>query len=255
MNHKDLKEFLDEKLSRFNNSFFIKDDPISVPHLFFIKEDIEIAAFIASTLAWGQRPTIISNSHKFLRIMGYKPFEFLSSASKKDMEGFKHFTHRTFNGVDAVYFVKSLKNIYANYGGLEKVFFPENIKHHEIKNSLIRFRKVFFNGALPGRTGKHIADIEKKASAKRLNMFLRWMVRKDGMGVDFGLWKSASPSILYCPLDIHSGTIARKLGLLHRKQNDWQAVEELTASLRKLDAKDPIKYDIALFGLGAIEKF
>lgn len=251
LNDRELKEFLEEKYELYNKPLFIESDPISVPHRFSRKEDIEIAAFFAATLAWGQRPTIIRNGLKLMEMMGSSPFEYIMHSDKRDWKAFAKFAHRTFNGVDAIYFIQSLQHIYKDKGGLEKAFSAKG----DMQNKLIAFRNIFLGRYQAGRTAKHIADVTKNASAKRLNMFLRWMVRHDKRGVDFGIWKSITPSLLYCPLDLHSGRVARKLGLLVRTQNDWKAVEELTRSLRKLDPKDPIKYDFALFGLGVFEKF
>jgi uncharacterized protein (TIGR02757 family) len=258
----DLKEFLDGKYELYNKPLFIESDPISVPHQFNKKEDIEIAAFFAATLAWGQRPTIIRNANRLMEAMENAPFEYILKSKKSDWKAFAKFAHRTFNGVDAIYFIQSLQHIYKNEGGLEKAFAPtkpspsgEGLKNQDMYDGLQHFRGVFLGKHPAGRTAKHIADVTKGASAKRLNMFLRWMVRNDKRGVDFGIWRGIAPSLLYCPLDLHSGRVARKLGLLVRTQNDWKAVNELTQNLRKLDPKDPIKYDFALFGLGVFEKF
>jgi uncharacterized protein (TIGR02757 family) len=249
----ELKEFLDEKYERYNGPGFIESDPISVPHQFRKKEDIEIAALFAATFAWGQRPTIIRNGLRITQLMDNEPFDFVMNHSENDLKVFKGFAHRTFQAADVSYFIKSLKHIYSSLGELEKAFVPP--KGKDMYEGLIHFRKVFLGFHPAGRTAKHIADVSKNASAKRLNMFLRWMVRNDKRGVDFGIWKSISPPLLYCPLDMHSGRVARKLGLLKRTQDDWKAVDELTKALRKLDPKDPVKYDFALYGLGVFEKF
>lgn len=250
----ELKEFLDEKYELYNRPRFIESDPISVPHRFTKKEDIEIAAFFAAILAWGQRPTIIRNATRLMDMMDNAPYEFIIGSTKSDYTVFSGFAHRTFNGDDAVYFIQSLQHIYTKKGGLEKTFYPAPIVAPDMREGLKNFRKLFLHKPT-NRSGKHIADVTKNASAKRLNMFLRWMVRNDKRGVDFGLWKSISPALLYCPLDLHSGRVARRLGLLKRTQSDWKAVEELTQNLRKLDKKDPVKYDFALFGLGVFEQF
>lgn len=246
----ELKEFLDEKYELYNKPSFIESDPISVPHRFSKKEDIEIAAFFAATLAWGQRPTIIRNSLQLMELMENSPHEYILNSNKTDWKAFSRFAHRTFNGVDAIFFIQSLQRIYKGKGGLEQAFSAKG----NMPAKLIHFRETFL-GKQAGRTAKHVADVTKNASAKRLNMFLRWMVRKDNKGVDFGLWKGISAAELYCPLDLHSGRVARKLELLKREQSDWKAVDELTQNLRALDPKDPIKYDFALFGLGVFEKF
>jgi uncharacterized protein (TIGR02757 family) len=249
--HKNIKEFLDFKHDLYNNASFIEEDPIAIPHLFSRKEDIEIAGFLAATIAWGQRKTILRSAHKLLHYMDSCPFEFIMDAGKNDLDRFRDFTHRTFNGTDCIFFIQSLENIYRNQGGLENAFSTST----EIKSCIINFRNIFFSIPYPGRTMKHVADPSAGASAKRINMFLRWMVRRDSRGVDFGIWNSLQPSQLYCPLDVHTGNVARKLGLITRKQNDWKALEELMAYLREFDPDDPVKYDFALFGLGIYEKF
>jgi uncharacterized protein (TIGR02757 family) len=247
----ELKEFLDEKYELYNKPEFVKSDPIFVPHQFTKKEDIEIAGLFSATFAWGQRPTIIRNGLRLMAMMENEPYSFVMNHTRSDLKVFKGFAHRTFNADDAAFFIKALQRIYRKEGGLEKALYHTG----GMEQSLIKFRQVFLGKSYTGRTAKHIADVQKNASAKRLNMFLRWMVRNDKQGVDFGIWKNISPSLLYCPLDLHSGRVARKLGLLKREQDDWLAVTELTTALRKLDPKDPIKYDFALFGLGAFEKF
>jgi uncharacterized protein (TIGR02757 family) len=249
----ELKEFLDEKYALYNKPIFIESDPIFVPHRFSKKEDIEIAAFFAATFAWGQRPTIIRNGLRLMQMMDNEPYDFILNYAKGDLKVFKNFAHRTFQYADVIYFIESLQKLYKNHGGLETSFLPP--AKGDMYKGLVQFRKLFLGENPAGRTAKHIADVEKNASAKRLNMFLRWMVRKDKNGVDFGLWKNISASLLFCPLDLHSGRVARRLGLLKREQNDWKAVDELTKALRKFDPKDPIKYDFALYGLGAFEQF
>jgi uncharacterized protein (TIGR02757 family) len=253
LDEKELKLFLDEKYELYNRPTFIELDPISIPRKFTRKEDIEIAAFFSATIAWGQRPTIIRNANRLMELMDNEPYQFIMNSEKKDWKRFAGFVHRTFQYEDAVYFINALQNIYRNHGGLEKVFSVKSKK--DIKSGITHFREIFLEINPHTRTAKHISNVEKNASAKRINMFLRWMVRNDKRGVDFGIWKSISPALLYCPLDLHSGRVARKLGLLERKQDDWKSVDELTRNLRKLDAKDPIKYDFALFGLGVFEKF
>jgi uncharacterized protein (TIGR02757 family) len=254
-NSEEIHTFLDQKVVTFNRSSFTVTDPIQIPKLFNTKENIEISGFLAATLAWGQRPTIIRNSLKLVTLMNSNPIEFLLHTPEEEWDVFLNFRHRTFNGSDCIYFLKSLRNIYQNHGGLEQVFTTGYQTDHSIFSSLNHFRKVFFELHHEQRTEKHLSNVEKGAAAKRLNMYLRWMVRSDKAGVDFGLWKQIPPSALMLPLDVHTGNVARKLGLLTRKQNDWRAVEEITAKLREFDAEDPIKYDFALFGLGAFEKF
>jgi len=250
-----IKSFLDQKVLSFNHSTFIETDPIQVPKLFTTKENIEISGFLAATIAWGQRPTIIRNAHRLITLMQNDPLEYLMNSDEQDWDIFQDFKHRTFNGTDCIYFLKALKNIYLNHGGLEQVFTEGFRKEDSVFSALVHFRKVFFELEHERRTEKHVSDVEKGAAAKRLNMFLRWMVRNDRAGVDFGLWKQIPTSALMLPLDVHTGNVARKLGLLTRTQNDWRAVEEITAKLRKFDSEDPIKYDFALFGLGIFEKF
>ncbi len=250
-----IQSFLDQKVLRFNHTTFIETDPIQVPALFTTKENIEIAGFLAATLAWGQRPTIIRNSLKLVSLMNNDPIEFLRNTPEDEWDIFQDFKHRTFNSSDCIYFLKSLKNIYQNHGGLEQVFTDGFRNKKTIFGSLVHFRKVFFELEHKHRTEKHVSNVEKGAAAKRLNMYLRWMVRSDQTGVDFGLWKQIPTSALMLPLDVHTGNVARKLGLLTRSQNDWRAVEEITSKLREYNTKDPIKYDFALFGLGVFEKF
>ncbi len=251
----DIKSFLDLKVLSFNHSSFIESDPIQVPKLFTDKENIEIAGFLAATIAWGQRPTIIHNALKLISLMRNNPIEFLLHTPEDEWDVFQNFKHRTFNGADCIFFLKSLKNIYQNHGGLEKVFTDGFMKSESISGALCYFRNIFFELEHERRTEKHVSDVLKGASAKRLNMFLRWMVRKDKSGVDFGLWEKIPAAVLMLPLDVHTGNVGRKLGLLTRTQNDWKAVEEITAKLRGFDPEDPIKYDFALFGLGVFEKF
>ena len=253
--HENIQLFLDRKVTEFNQSSFIETDPIQVPALFTTKENIEISGFLAATLAWGQRPTIIRNALKLVRLMNNNPIEFLLQTPEVEWNVFLNFKHRTFNGLDCIYFLQSLRNIYQNHGGLEMVFTKGYLTDQSIHSALRYFRIVFFELEHQHRIEKHVSDVGKGASAKRLNMFLRWMVRTDLNGVDFGLWKQIPASALMLPLDIHTGNISRKLGLLTRAQNDWKAVEEITAKLREFDPEDPVKYDFALFGLGAFEKF
>lgn len=253
MNKAELKSFLDEKVVEYNQPKFVESDPIQIPHQFHQKEDIEIAAFLTATIAWGNRKMINNNAKKMMELLGNSPYDFIINHTEDDLENLQFFVHRTFNGTDFVFFVKALQNIYKNHGGLEAVF--TNAGTENLQESISHFKKVFFSIPHPERTRKHVSDPKKGSAAKRINMFLRWMVRNDNTGVDFGIWKSISPAQLSCPLDVHSGNVARKLGLLKRKQNDAKALLELDTNLRKLDATDPVKYDFALFGLGVFEKF
>jgi uncharacterized protein (TIGR02757 family) len=254
MTKNELKEFLDEKVILYNNPKFIESDPIQIPHSFTLKQDIEIAGFLSATIAWGNRKMIINNAKRLMEVMGNSPYDFVMNRKESDLENLSDFVHRTFNSIDAVYFIKSLQNIYQNHNGLESVF-AKNQEKNSLQKSISEAKKVFFELDHPQRTTKHFSDPMNGSAAKRINMFLRWMIRQDNCGVDFGIWKSIPPSALSCPLDVHSGNVARKLGLLTRKQNDAKALFELDTNLRKLDPIDPSKYDFALFGLGVFEKF
>lgn len=251
MNNTELKEFLDSKYLQYNQQNFIENDPILIPHSFSKKEDIEISGFLTATIAWGKRQMIINNANKLMDMMDWQPYDFVLNASKRELKQADTFIHRTFNGSDLLFFIASLKNIYANYGGLESVFCSQSTAF----DSINYFRKVFLETPHLPRSEKHVSSPLKGSSAKRLNMYLRWMVRKDNIGVDFGIWNKFSMSELMIPLDVHTGNIARKLELISRKQNDWKALEELMQALRKLDPKDPCKYDYALFGLGVSGEF
>jgi uncharacterized protein (TIGR02757 family) len=251
-----IKDLLDRKFEQYNNPVFIRTDPISVPHRFSQKEDIEIAAFLAATLAWGRRSTIIINALKLMELMDNQPYAFVLNFSEKDLVAFRKFVHRTFNAGDCAYFLWALKNIYQQHPSLEEAFTAGfSFAEQNVKQAILNFRNRFFSLEPITRAQKHVANPAKNASAKRLNMFLRWMVRNDDRGVDFGIWNRILPSQLICPLDIHSGRVARKLGLLQRRADDWKAAEELTENLKLYDPVDPVKYDFALFGLGVFEKF
>ncbi len=249
----EIKELLEEKYRKFAREDFIENDPVCIPHLFEQKENIEIAGFLSASIAWGQRGTIIKNASRLVQLMHFDPYKYVMHLDDEDLQPLATFCHRTFNATDLVFFLRSLSNIYRNHGGLEAVFMHGYKQNQSIKEALSYFRKVFFELPHEKRTEKHLANVETGSSAKRLNMYLRWMVRKDSSEVDFGIWKGISPSDLYLPLDIHTGNVARALGLLNRKQNDWKAVEEVTSQLRKLHPADPVKYDFALFGMGIIE--
>ena len=254
MKREELKDFLDEKAALYNRPEFIETDPIQIPHRFSKKEDIEIAGFLTATIAWGNRKSIINNGLKLMGLLDNNPHEFVLNFSKKDTERLAGFVHRTFNETDLLYFVQALQNIYQNHGGMETVF-SQNIKDNSLQPAIHHFKTDFFELPHLPRTRKHVGDPYQNSAAKRINMFLRWMVRNDKTGVDFGLWNSIPPALLSCPLDIHSGNVARKLKLLKRKQNDAKALAELDVSLRKMDPADPVKYDFALFGLGVFENF
>ena len=251
---KDLKEFLDVKADLYNRKNFIQSDPILIPHQYVEKEDIEIAGFLSATIAWGNRTMIIRNSNRMMEIMDNSPYDFVMNHSKKELKAITKFVHRTFNSTDFKYFITSLRNIYQRHNGLEFILKPSDGEIN-YQHSIANFKNIFFELSHEIRTEKHVSNPLKNSAAKRINMFLRWMVRADNKGVDFGLWKTHTPSFLSCPLDVHSGNVARKLGILTRKQNDWKAVIELDSKLRQFDNNDPIKYDFALFGLGVFEKF
>lgn len=251
MRSSQIKELLEEKVSQYNQPKFIESDPIQVPHLYSNKEDIEIAGFLTATISWGNRKMIIKNATSLMHLMGNSPYDFVMNSNINET---LDFVHRTFNPIDLQYFIKGLRHIYTNHKGLEGVF-NRYAKPDSLQSSIHYFKQLFFEPDHPQRTLKHVSDPYKGSAAKRINMFLRWMVRDDKTGVDFGIWKGISPAALSCPLDVHSGNVARKLGLLSRKQNDAKALQELDTSLRKMDPDDPVKYDFALFGLGVFEKF
>ncbi len=250
--NENLKQLLDQKYYEYSRSDFIAEDPIQIPKMFSVKEDIEIAGFLSASIAWGNRKSIIKNAKYLIALMDNSPYDFIMNFKESDLEVFNGFKHRTFNGIDAKFFMKSLQNIYQNHKGLEQVFLTGFKKEQSIKFALSYFRKIFFSVEFPERTSKHIANVDKNSAAKRLNMFLRWMVRKDHSEIDFGLWNLPKHSLIL-PLDVHTANVSRNLGLLFRKQNDWKAVEEVTQSLKKFDPQDPVKYDFALFGMGINE--
>lgn len=249
-----LQDLLDESYNKYNSCEFISDDPVSIPHQYNRKEDIEISAFITATIAWGQRKTILQNGNRLMSFMDNAPFDFVMQHSNTDLVKFKKFVHRTFNGEDCIHFIKALKIIYTKHGGVEKLIIS-NVKEDDknLINGIVEIRRIFFSIKHESRTQKHFANPLANSSSKRLNMYLRWMIRKDNRGVDFGLW-DISPSLLLCPLDVHSGRVGRELGLLKRRQDDLKAVIELTNSLKEFDKEDPVKYDFALFGLGVDRK-
>ena len=247
----ELKFFLDEQANHFNRPSFIEHDPVSIPHLFSKKEDIEISGFLTATIAWGQRISILKNARHLMQLMDDAPYDFVRNFSNADLKPFKKFVHRTFNATDCTYFMVGLQHIYQSHDGLENAFANGIEKNDSDHSNAIAFcRTNFFQLPHQKRTEKHFSNPHEGSAAKRINMFLRWMVRKDNHGVDFGIWKKLSPALLSCPLDVHSGRVARELGLLKRKQNDWKAVVELTNNLKMMDPVDPVKYDFALFGIG-----
>ncbi len=250
----ELKDFLDSKVLQYNTVDFIEPDPISVPHRYAVKEDIEIAGFLASTIAWGNRKMITKNGHRMMDLLGNSPYDFVMSHHEDQLEQLQGFVHRTFNASDFSYFIKALQHIYTHHGGLERIFTTHQTDD-SLQPAIEQLHQLFFEIPHQVRTRKHLANPAKGSVAKRINMCLRWFVRNDNTGVDLGIWKGIHPSKLSCPLDVHSGNVARKLGLLSRKQNDGKALLELDTSLRILDKNDPVKYDFALFGLGIFEGF
>ncbi len=253
MKQEELKSFLDLKVKEYNQPTFIFNDPVCIPHQFTRKQDIEIAGLLAAIFAWGQRKTIINKSNEFLKLMGNEPYEFVLNHTESDLKPFLNFKHRTFNSTDALYFLHFFKWFYEKNDTLEEAFLGPDIR---MEARLTHFFNLFFSlPDHPKRTYKHIPNPSRKSACKRINMFLRWMVRQDDKGVDFGIWKKIKPSQLICPCDLHVDRVARKLGLINRKQTDWQTAVELTENLRILDPNDPVKYDFALFGLGVEEKF
>ena len=254
LNTTELVSFLNYKANQYNNINFIDSDPIQIPHLFNKKEDIEISGFLTSVISWGNRKTIIKNGKILMDLLENSPYEFILNYTENDLIKLKPFIHRTFNGIDLIQFIISLNHIYLNHSGLENIF-SNNIENDSLQYGISKLKEIFFEIPHSLRTTKHISDPMKGSAAKRINMFLRWMIRKDDNGVDFGIWKDISPKYLSCPLDVHTGNVARKLGLISRKQNDYKTVIELDKKLREFDVNDPVKYDFALFGLGVFEKF
>ena len=246
----DLTSFINKNAALFNNPEFIVNDPVSIPHKFSRKEDIEIAGFLTALISWGSRPSILKSAQHLMHLMYNQPFEFISSANDKDLKRLIGFYYRTFNASDLLFLVEALKQIYLEKGGLEIIANVSFKQTGTVKGLITGLREELLNAPHLPRSEKHLANPSKGSAAKRINMFLRWMVRSDEKGVDFGLWEKIPASALMIPLDVHSGRIARQLGLLQRKQNDWKAVEELTETLRSFDPKDPVKYDFALFGMG-----
>ena len=250
----ELKDFLDEKAELYNHPDFIENDPIQIPHRFSLKQDVEIAGFLTATISWGNRKSIINDAAKMMDFMGNSPFDFVQNISEKELKFLENKSiHRTFNGEDFREFILNLKRIYSENESLENLFLMHESELN-FYHSLERFRQKFLNENIH-RSHKHVSSTYKNSSAKRLMMFLRWMVRKDKKGVDFGIWKNIDQKYLSVPLDVHTGNISRKLNLIQRKQNDWKTVEEMDFVLRKFNAEDPSKYDFALFGLGVSKDF
>lgn len=255
--NKELKSFLEEKVAKYNQPGFIPNDPVSIPHQYTSKQDIEIAGFVAATLAWGQRKTIIQKCNEFFSLMDNAPHDFILNHQESELKPFLDFKHRTFNATDALYFIAFFRHHYNHHDSLESAFMMHDAGNaNDVEPHLRGFFNYFFSlENHPIRTYKHVATPARKSACKRINMFLRWMVRDDDHGVDFGLWKAIKPAQLVCPCDLHVDRVSRKLGLITRKQTDWQTAVELTENLKKMDPADPVKYDFALFGLGVEEKF
>lgn len=256
INQQELKSYLDSCVKKFNRKDFIENDPISIPHQFSRKQDIEIMGFWVSMLAWGQRKTIINKANELIQLMDGAPYDFILNHEEKDRASFLSFKHRTFQAIDTLYFLEFFQDFYKKNDSLESAFSNHlTPKSENVETALKGFHEQFFSlPDAPHRTRKHVSTPIRNSACKRLNMFLRWMVRKDKKGVDFGIWKNIKPAQLLMPLDVHVDRVARRLGLLERKQTDWKSVIELTNNLKMFDTKDPVKYDFALFGVGVLEK-
>ena len=250
MSREEMRDLLERLHDRYNNESFIEADPISVPHSFTRPVDREIAGFLAATIAWGNRRAIVQSAHRMMRYMDNAPEDFVRNATEADMEYLRTYVHRTFNGVDFQDFVRGLRHIITKWGSVGNYFETRYEEHGDLRPVFSDFRRDFFAAQHDQHCEKHLSSIDKGAACKRLCMYLRWFVRHDDRGVDFGMWRRIPMSALYMPLDIHTGRMGRNLGLLSRKQSDWKAVEELTASLRELHSDDPVRYDYSLFGLG-----
>lgn len=250
----DIKEYLNSKVDEYNQPSFIKNDPVSIPHLFSKQQDIEIAGLFAAIFSWGNRTTIINKSKELMQLMDNAPYQFCLNHDLKELKRLTGFKHRTFTMDDLLYFIEFLKQHYSKHDSLEDAFIKGMDKNSEtVEKGLIGFKDYFFSLEHLKRTEKHISSPLQKSTCKRLNMFLRWMVRRDKKGVDFGIWKNISPAQLICPIDVHVARVAKRFNLIQRKQTDWQAALELTGYLRTLDKQDPVKYDFALFGIGVME--
>ena len=255
MTHEQVKELLDELHDKLKCVEFIESDPISVPHSFTLSHDREIAGLMASTIAWGNRKAIVKSAHRMMRYMDNAPYDFVVNASERELEQLSSYVHRTFNGRDFQDFVRGMRHIIERWGSIGNFFEERYAASEDLRVVLSEFRKEFHAAEHDPHSEKHLSSIDRGAACKRLCMYLRWMVREDDRGVDFGLWRKIPMSALYMPLDIHTGRMGRSLGLLSRKQDDWKAVEELTATLRSFDANDPVRYDYSLFGVGISRMF
>lgn len=250
MSHEEVLDVLESLHDKYNNEEFIAPDPISVPHSFTAKGDIEIAGFLAATIAWGNRRMIVQSAHRMMRYMDNAPYDFVVGASDAELDKLASYVHRTFNGQDLCDFIIALRHIVGEWGGLGDYFEGKYEELGDMRSVLAAFRRDFHSAPHDKHSEKHLSSIERGAACKRLCMYLRWMVRRDSRGVDFGLWRKIPMSALYMPLDVHTGRMGRGLGLLNRKQDDWKAVEELTGALRRFNADDPVRYDYSLFGVG-----
>lgn len=249
----ELQGFLDQKVEQYNRPEFIEEDPVIIPHSYHQLQDIEITGFMAAILAWGQRKTIINKCREFFMYMDNAPYDFIINHSAEDLKAFLNFKHRTFNATDALYFIHFFRSFYREHESFEDAFLISPDDDH-VGQGIVNFYNRFTAfDEFPKRTAKHISSPIKKSACKRINMFLRWMVRDDEKGVDFGIWKRIKPHQLVCPCDVHVDRVGRMLGLIERKQTDWLTAIELTGNLKKLDSADPVKYDFALFGLGVYE--
>jgi len=249
----EILELLNKKVNEYNKPIFIEPDPISIPHKFTNQKDIEIAGYLTSIISWGRRPAILKSANRLMQIMGNEPYNFVMQAGKSELKQLEGFVYRTFNSDDCLFAIEAMKNFYSKFPTMGDFAEEQFLKKNNIKDVIVDIREELLKTEHLKRSEKHFANPDAGSAAKRTNMFLRWMIRKDNNGVDFGLWKNIPASALMIPLDVHSGNTARALGLLKRKQNDWKAVEELTDSLRRFDKNDPVKYDFALFGIGVFE--
>ena len=249
----EILELLNKKVNEYNKPIFIEPDPISIPHKFTNQKDIEIAGYLTSIISWGRRPAILKSANRLMQIMGNEPYNFVMQAGKSELKQLEGFVYRTFNSDDCLFAIEAMKNFYSKFPTMGDFAEEQFLKKNNIKDVIVDIREELLKTEHLKRSEKHFANPDAGSAAKRTNMFLRWMIRKDNNGVDFGLWKNIPASALMIPLDVHSGNTARALGLLKRKQNDWKAVEELTDSLRRFDENDPVKYDFALFGIGVFE--
>ena len=254
LDRNELRDFLDEKVLQYNHPGFLELDPVQIPHMYAEKEDIEISGFLTAIISWGNRSAILKSACNMMDVMGNSPYDFVINHRAGHLKKQAGAVHRTFQAEDLIYFLRAIRHLYLEKEGLEGIF-REHQSATSLQPAIQRFKQEFFSLPHPRRTEKHLPDPLSGSAAKRMNMFLRWMVRRDRAGVDFGLWKDIPPASLSCPLDVHTGNVARKLGLLLRKQNDAKAVMELDGVLRSFDPEDPVKYDFALFGLGVMERF